>query len=135
MDRPRRFDFRDRRLPSPLGGWQDEGVLQLQGPVQEHDLDDADWFLQPKLRQRVQAPERGLDWLLIDHSTAEFRGTATIKGLPGTYVFRAIVQDGASIGEPDRLELRIWPIGADTFHDSPRFQATGDVGGQIQIQR
>jgi len=75
----------------------------------------------------------GLDWLLIDPSTAQLQGTATIKGLSGTYVFQAIVQDGAPIGGPDRLELRVWPLGADTFHDGPRFQATGDAGGNIQI--
>jgi len=75
------------------------------------------------------------DWLVVRPSIAEFQGTATIKGLPGTFTFQAIVQDGASTGSMDRFELRLWPTGADPFRDRPQFQATGDAGGQIQIQR
>jgi hypothetical protein len=75
-----------------------------------------------------------LDWLVVTGSKAEFQGTATIKDVSGSWIFRATVRDGESIGAADRLELRVWPMGANPFRDSPQFQATGDAGGQIQIQ-
>ena len=75
----------------------------------------------------------GLDWLVVGASSAVLQGTATIKNEPGTWAFQATVWDGGSTGAPDRLELRVWPTGANPFHDSPRYQATGDAGGQIQI--
>jgi hypothetical protein len=74
-----------------------------------------------------------LDWLVVEPSTAVFQGTATIKGLSEAWTFQAAVQDGDSTGGADRLELRVWPVGANPFRDSPQFQATGDAGGQIQI--
>ena len=40
----------------------------------------------------------------------------------------------APVHPADRLELRVWPTGADPFRDWPQFQATGDAGGKIQIQ-
>jgi Tol biopolymer transport system component len=76
----------------------------------------------------------GLDWLLVSTATAEFQGTATIKGLPGTFVFQVTVRARGSTYPADRLELRVWPTGADPFRDPPQFQATGDAGGKIQIQ-
>lgn len=75
-----------------------------------------------------------LDWLLVKTATAEFQGTATIKGLPGTFVFQVTVRAGGSAYPSDRLELRVWPSGADPFRERPQFQATGDVGGKIWIQ-
>jgi hypothetical protein len=74
----------------------------------------------------------GLDWIVVGASSAVLQGTATIKDVPGTWVFQATVRDGGSTA-PDRLELRVWSAGANPFHDSPRFQATGDAGGQIQV--
>ena len=76
-----------------------------------------------------------LDWLVVEPSAAVFQGTATIKGFSETWTFQAAVQDGDSTGAADRLEIRVWPVGADPFSDSPHFQATGDAGGQIQIHQ
>ena len=76
----------------------------------------------------------GLDWLLVSTATAEFQGTATIKGLPGTFVFQVTVKAGGSTYPADHLELRVWQTGADPFRDRPKFQATGDAGGKIQIE-
>jgi hypothetical protein len=76
----------------------------------------------------------GLDWLLVSTASAEFQGTATIKGLPGNFVFQVNVRAGGSTYPADRLELRVWSTGADPFRDPPQFQATGDAGGKIQIQ-
>jgi Tol biopolymer transport system component len=76
-----------------------------------------------------------LDWLVVETSTAVFQGIATIKDLPGTWTFQAAVQDGDSTGGADRLELRVWPVGANPFRESPQFQSTGDASGQIQIQQ
>lgn len=75
-----------------------------------------------------------LDWLVVEPSKAVFQGTATIKDLPGSWTFQAAVQDGDSTRGADRFELRVWPMGANPFRDSPQFQATGDAGGQIQIE-
>jgi hypothetical protein len=75
-----------------------------------------------------------LDWLLVSTATAEFQGTATIKGLPGTFVFQVTIRAGGSTYPADRLELRVWPTGADPFRDPAKFQATGDAGGKIQIE-
>lgn len=76
----------------------------------------------------------GFDWLVVGAATATFQGTATIKGLPGTFVFQATIRAEGSTYPSDRLELRVWPAGADVFRDRPQFQATGDSGGKIQIQ-
>jgi hypothetical protein len=73
------------------------------------------------------------DWLVVQPSTAVFQGTATIKGLPGRWTFQVRVQDGDSTDGVDRLELRVWPVGANPFRDSPQFQASGDAGGQVQL--
>jgi hypothetical protein len=74
-----------------------------------------------------------LEWLVVTGSAAALQGTATIKGLAGTFLFHADLTDGATTGSSDRLELRVWPVGANPFRDSPQFQATGNAGGQIQI--
>lgn len=75
------------------------------------------------------------DWLMIGPWTAQIHGTAAIRGMSGAFPFWVTVQDGESIQASDRFELRVWPVGADTFRDAPLYQASGDVGGQIQIQR
>lgn len=76
-----------------------------------------------------------LDWLIIGPWTAQIHGIATIRGMSGSFSFWLTVQDDEWIQAPDRFELRIWPAGADTFRDPPLFQVSGDVGGQIHIQR
>ena len=72
---------------------------------------------------------------MVSGPTAVLRGTATIKDMAGTFMFQATLTDGVSTGSSDRLELRVWPTGSDPFRDTAQFQATGDAGGQIQIQR
>lgn len=79
---------------------------------------------------------RSLSWLiLISDGLAEFQGTGTIQGEPGTFVFWATVQDGDRIGSfaADRLDVKVWPSSSDPFRDPPLFQASGQSGGQIQI--
>jgi hypothetical protein len=75
-----------------------------------------------------------LEWLVVTGSTAVLQGTATIKGMSGTFLIRAEITDGEPISGSDRLELRVWPAGSNPFRDMPQFQATGNAGGQVQIR-
>jgi hypothetical protein len=91
-------------------------------------------FFNMSYGSQFKLQSESLDWLVVTGSEAVIQGTATIKDMPGTFLFQVALMDGASAGTTDRLELRVWPAGSDPFRDTPQFQATGDAGGQIQIQ-
>jgi Tol biopolymer transport system component len=77
----------------------------------------------------------GLDWLVVTTGdTAYIEGTASIRG-GGVYPFRVTIRDGAADGSPDYLLLEV--CACSTFIETgPIFyRASGEVGGQIQIQR
>jgi len=77
-----------------------------------------------------------LDWLVVTGGdTAYVLGSASIHGTGGLFPFRATIRDGASSTAPDHLVLEVWWPDADPLRDEPAYQASGDAGGQIQIQR
>jgi alpha-tubulin suppressor-like RCC1 family protein len=90
-------------------------------------------FFNMSYGSQFKLQSESLDWLVVTGSEAVIQGTATIKDMPGTFLFQVALTDGASTGTTDRLELRVWPAGSDPFRNTPQFQATGDTGGQIQI--
>jgi alpha-tubulin suppressor-like RCC1 family protein len=91
-------------------------------------------FFNMSYGSQFKLQSESLDWLVVTGSDGVIQGTATIKDMPGTFLFQVALTDGASTGTTDRLELRVWPAGSDPFRNTPLFQATGDAGGQIQIQ-
>jgi hypothetical protein len=78
-----------------------------------------------------------LDWLVVPNSVdvAHFQGLATIQGMDGLYPYRVTVTDGDPAGTPDHFLLEVFSSGADPAAAFPLFQASGDFGGQIKIQR
>jgi hypothetical protein len=77
----------------------------------------------------------GLDWLVVTSGdTAYIQGTGSIRG-DGVYPFRVTIQDGAATGSPDRLLMEV--CACSTFVETGPiiYRASGEVGGQIQIQR
>ena len=83
-----------------------------------------------------QLSSSGFDWLVVNQSWARFSGRATVRGLPGTFVFRVDAYDGSSSDRADRLILRAWRDGVDVERSEPLFKASGDVAsGQIMIHR
>ncbi|TMK45391.1 MAG: hypothetical protein E6G55_08475 [Actinobacteria bacterium] len=77
----------------------------------------------------------GLDWLVVTTGdTAYVQGTASIRGGNALWSFQATVRD-APAGTPDHLLLEVWLQGMDKDFYAPVYRASGDVGGQIQIQR
>jgi hypothetical protein len=83
----------------------------------------------------IQLQSECLDWLVVTAGdTAYVQGTASIRG-GSVYPFRVTIRDGAADGCPDYLLLEV--CACSTFVETgPIFyQASGEVGGQIQIQR
>jgi hypothetical protein len=75
-----------------------------------------------------------VEWLVVrDEGVSFLGGTAGVRGSDETFTFWATIQDGGS-GGPDQLLLRMWPYVADPDSDPPTYQASGGVGGQIQIE-
>nr|WP_283250923.1 post-COAP-1 domain-containing protein [Rhabdothermincola salaria] len=76
-----------------------------------------------------------LEWLVTNPTMAQFQGTATIDGLPGSYRFSVQAIDGGRNGA-DRFRLRVFGLADDPLADSATYQASGDVsGGNIIIHR
>ena len=76
-----------------------------------------------------------LAWLVVrDAERAYIGGTATISGTDGEVPFVATVRDGSATGGSDRFVIKVYAPGANPAVDGPLFQASGDAGGQIQIQ-
>jgi Tol biopolymer transport system component len=76
-----------------------------------------------------------LDWLVVTaQDTAYFQGVASIRN-DGVYPFRVMVRDGAATGTPDHLVLEVCGCASFTETGPMMYRASGEVGGQIQIQR
>ena len=76
-----------------------------------------------------------MNWLVVTTGdTAYIQGTASIRG-EGSYPFRATIRDGAAVGSPDSLLLVVWASSTWMEAGPTLYQASGEVGGQIQIQR
>jgi len=74
-----------------------------------------------------------LSWLIVRQpDTALLEGTGAIQGMVGTFTFRASIRDGGTRGT-DHLALRLWPLASSPDGTNPTYQASGDVGGQLQI--
>lgn len=75
----------------------------------------------------------GLRWLVVPAGPeAYLMGSATIRGMDGTFVFRATVFDGDYY---DTFRLQVWAPGSEPGLSGPVYFAHGFVGGQIQIKR
>jgi hypothetical protein len=82
---------------------------------------------------KLQSDE--LDWLVVTAgNTAYIQGTASIRG-EGSYPFRATIRGGGVTGSPDNLLLEVWASRTFVETGPTIYRASGDVGGQIQIQR
>jgi hypothetical protein len=82
---------------------------------------------------KLQSDE--LDWLVVTvGDTAFIQGTASIRG-EGSYPFRATIRDGRVTGSPDHLLLEVWASSTFVETGPTIYRASGEVGGQIQIQR
>jgi hypothetical protein len=82
---------------------------------------------------KLQSDE--LDWLVVTAGDdAYIQGTASIRG-DGSYPFRVTIRDGRVTGSPDYLLLEV--CASSTFEETGPiiYRASGEVGGQIQIQR
>jgi hypothetical protein len=76
-----------------------------------------------------------LDWLVVTAGDAAYiQGTASIRG-GGWYPFRVTIRDGRVTGSPDHLLLEV--CACTTFEETAPiiYRASGEVGGQIKIQR
>jgi hypothetical protein len=83
---------------------------------------------------RFKLQSKQLWWLAVaDAETAYLGGVASIQGRYGDFPFVAVIVDGASTGGRDRFELSVYEPGA-MIDSQALFSASGDVGGQIQIQ-
>jgi len=77
----------------------------------------------------------GLDWLVVTTGhTAYIQGTASIRG-GGVYPFRVTIRDGAADGSPDYLLLEVCACSTFVETGPILYRASGEVGGQVQIQR
>jgi DNA-binding beta-propeller fold protein YncE len=77
-----------------------------------------------------------MDWLVVTTpNSAKFQGTATIDGTSGLFPFRVEARDGDSIGLQDRFVIKVYAPGADANDSRPIYKASGDVQGQVQVQR
>jgi len=77
----------------------------------------------------------GLDWLIVTAGdSAYIQGTASIRG-EGSYPFRLTTRDGGLTDSPDYLLLQVWASSAFVETGPTIYRASGEVGGQIQIQR
>jgi Tol biopolymer transport system component len=84
---------------------------------------------------RFKVQSESLDWLVVTAGdTAYLQGSAAIRGVSGLYPFRATIRDGASSGSLDHLLLEVWGPGTSIELGTP-YRVSGDIGGQIQIQR
>jgi Tol biopolymer transport system component len=76
-----------------------------------------------------------LDWLVVTAGdTAHIQGTASIRD-GGVYPFRVTVRDGATTDSPDRLLLEVCACNIFAETGPIIYRASGEVGGQIKIQR
>jgi hypothetical protein len=85
---------------------------------------------------RFKLQSKDLSWLAVrDAGMAFLGGFASIQGMDGEFPFVAVIVDGANTASPDRFELRVYDPGTNIASSTPLFAASGDAGGQIQINR
>ena len=78
-----------------------------------------------------------IDWLVISATSAQFEGTATIKGFEGLFTFRVRATD---TGEPgagqDHFDIRIWE-GTEILEDQDPIHKAKNIisGGNIVIHK
>jgi alpha-tubulin suppressor-like RCC1 family protein/PKD repeat protein len=53
------------------------------------------------------------DWLVVAGAKAQFKGRGTVNG-GGLFGFLITAQDGAKIGSPDRIRMKIWDLASGT---------------------
>jgi hypothetical protein len=77
-----------------------------------------------------------MSWLAVrDAHIAYLGGLASIQGMPGEFPFMVAIVDGANTTTTDRFELRVYEPDTIISSPTPLFAASGDIGGQIQINR
>lgn len=112
-----------------------EGLLLPHREVQELCGDDAYRLVHLTYGKLFKLQSDELDWLVVTAGdTAYVQGSASIRG-EGSYPFRATIRDGAAAGSPDRLLLEVWASSSFVETGPTIYRASGDAGGQIQIQR
>jgi hypothetical protein len=85
---------------------------------------------------KFKLQSKSLSWLAVrDAHIAYLGGLASIQGMDGEFPFVAAIVDGANTSNADRFELRVYEPGTIISSPTPLFAASGDVGGQIRINR
>jgi hypothetical protein len=85
---------------------------------------------------RFKLQSKQLSWLAVRNAhIAYLGGLASIQGMDGEFPFVAVIVDGANTTNADRFELRVYEPGTIISSPTPLFAASGDVGGQIRINR
>jgi len=85
---------------------------------------------------RFKLQSKSLSWLAVrDAHIAYLGGLASIQGMPGEFPFVVAIVDGANTTTTDRFELRVYEPDTIISSPTPLFAASGDIGGQIQINR
>ncbi|OKI67890.1 PKD domain-containing protein [Micromonospora sp. CB01531] len=67
------------------------------------------------------------EWLAVESGRAEYQGTGTLGGRSG-YAFLVSVADGAVVGGPDRIRVKVWEIatGKVVYDTQPGDPLTAD---------
>jgi len=85
---------------------------------------------------RFKLQSKDLSWLAVrDAHIAYLGGLALIQGINAEFPFVAVIVDGVNAATPDHFELRVYEPLTNISSPTPLFAASGEVGGQIRINR
>jgi len=121
----------DNNLPVPIDGTTKASFAFNVRYKTDNSTTPAGSFNFSYGKFRLQSEQ--LDWLVVGQREATFQGTATIRGMDGTYFFRVTARDGGADGL-DTLRLEMWAPGAEPGLSGPLYWTSGIAGGQIQIR-